>query len=173
MSSGIVRRIDSLGRIVIPKEIRKVIHMKEGDPLDISLSGKRIVLERYTPVYDLGAQSEAFLKVFAKELNLAAAVCSLDTVIYYRGFSLSGNTIISTELQDAIRKQNIYSFQPETPLFLTTSEDLIVNTLCPIGSITDPAGALALIRIRDRDATPEQREAATLIAKVLTELIRL
>lgn len=172
MKSGIVRRIDPLGRIVIPKEIRKILHIKDGDPLEISLSGKNIVLARYSPVPGLKEQSEAFLKVSARELSMAAAICSLDTVVFYRGFSLSGNAILSTELQELIRTQKPYSYQPETSVALTTSGEVTVNGLYPIGSKPDPAGALVLIRIKDRDATLEQKEAAKLFAKVLTELIR-
>lgn len=172
MNSGIVRRIDPLGRIVIPKELRRILPIENGDPFEISLSGKRIVLERYSPVPDLKEQSEVFLKVTAKELNMAAAVCSLDTVVFYRGFSLSGNTMLSAKLQELIRKREVYSYHPKAPVPLTTSENITVNTLYPIGSMNNTAGAFALIRIGDRDAAPGQMEAAGLIAKFLTELIR-
>lgn len=47
MKTGIIRRIDDLGRIVIPKEIRRSLAIKEGDPLEISLENNKICLERY------------------------------------------------------------------------------------------------------------------------------
>lgn len=46
-STGIVRRIDDLGRVVIPKEIRRNLNIKEGDPLELWVDGKNIVLKRY------------------------------------------------------------------------------------------------------------------------------
>lgn len=49
MKSGIVRRIDDLGRIAIPKEIRKSLHIQEGDPIEISVDGGGIHLNKYTP----------------------------------------------------------------------------------------------------------------------------
>lgn len=47
MKTGIIRRIDDLGRIVIPKEIRREMQIKEGDPLEIGLDGDKIYLEKY------------------------------------------------------------------------------------------------------------------------------
>lgn len=47
-SSGVVRRIDDLGRVVIPKEIRRKLHIREGDPLEINLSENGIYIEKYS-----------------------------------------------------------------------------------------------------------------------------
>lgn len=48
-STGIVRKVDELGRIVIPKELRKVMSIKEGDPLEIYTEGENIILKKYAP----------------------------------------------------------------------------------------------------------------------------
>ncbi|MBO5700918.1 MAG: AbrB/MazE/SpoVT family DNA-binding domain-containing protein [Clostridia bacterium] len=52
MKTGIIRRIDDLGRIVIPKETRRMLGIKEGDPLELSLDGNKIVFELYIPTCD-------------------------------------------------------------------------------------------------------------------------
>ena len=49
-STGVVRRIDELGRIVIPKEIRKNMRIKSGDNLEIFLEGDNILLRKYSPI---------------------------------------------------------------------------------------------------------------------------
>ena len=49
-TTGIVRRIDDLGRIVIPKEIRRQLRIKEGDPLEIFLEGNKVCFEKYSPI---------------------------------------------------------------------------------------------------------------------------
>lgn len=49
MKTGFVRRIDDLGRIVIPKEIRHTMNIKEGDALEISLEGNKVCFEKYIP----------------------------------------------------------------------------------------------------------------------------
>lgn len=52
MKTGIIRRIDDLGRIGIPKEIRREMKIKEGDPLEICLDGDKICLEKYIASYE-------------------------------------------------------------------------------------------------------------------------
>ena len=49
-ATGIVRRIDDLGRIVIPKEIRRQLRIKEGDPFEIFLEGNKVCFEKYSPI---------------------------------------------------------------------------------------------------------------------------
>ena len=53
MKTGIIRRIDDLGRIAIPKEIRRILDIDVGDPLELSLDGDKVVFERYLPAIDL------------------------------------------------------------------------------------------------------------------------
>ena len=77
MTSGIIRKVDELGRIVIPKEIRNILHLKEDTPLEISLSGRRIVLDVYSPIPEFKQLSETFVRLMARDLHLPAAICSL------------------------------------------------------------------------------------------------
>ncbi len=48
-STGIIRRIDNLGRLVVPKELRKVMGLKEKDPMEFFVDGNQIILEKYAP----------------------------------------------------------------------------------------------------------------------------
>ena len=52
MKTGIIRRIDDLGRIVIPREIRRKMNINEGDPLEICLDGDKLYLEKYIVSYE-------------------------------------------------------------------------------------------------------------------------
>ena len=61
-ATGIIRRIDDLGRIVIPKELRRAYHISEGDPLELSTNGKYICFSKYSPM-DISTES-----LFAKKL---------------------------------------------------------------------------------------------------------
>ena len=49
-ATGIVRRIDDLGRVVIPKEIRRTLRIKEGDPLEIFVEEDKLIFQRYNPI---------------------------------------------------------------------------------------------------------------------------
>lgn len=48
-ATGIVRRIDDLGRIVIPKELRRTLGINDGDPLEVFVNGKQVVFQKYEP----------------------------------------------------------------------------------------------------------------------------
>ena len=71
-ATGIVRRIDDLGRVVIPKEIRKTMHIKEGDPLEIFVDGKTIMLKKYQPSTEELAEECA--KFVDKVRNIIASI---------------------------------------------------------------------------------------------------
>ena len=63
-ATGIIRRIDDLGRIVIPKEIRKTMHIRESDPLEIFTERDGdIILKKYSPIGELGKQCEAICRI--------------------------------------------------------------------------------------------------------------
>ena len=66
-ATGIVRRIDELGRIVIPKEIRKSLHIREGDPLEIIVGDGEVAFRKYSPLENLAG----FAKEVASELSAA------------------------------------------------------------------------------------------------------
>lgn len=76
-ATGIVRRIDDLGRIVIPKEIRRTLRIREGDPLEIFTDRQgEIILKKYSPIGELGT----FAKEYAESLNKASGhlACIID-----------------------------------------------------------------------------------------------
>ena len=65
-ATGIVRRIDELGRVVIPKEIRRTLRIREGDPLEIFTDREgEVILKKYSPIGELGE----FARQFAESLN--------------------------------------------------------------------------------------------------------
>ena len=63
-STGVVRRIDELGRIVIPKEIRKNLRIKNGDSLEIFLDDEAIILKKYSQIESLEMLAENYVETF-------------------------------------------------------------------------------------------------------------
>ena len=86
-ATGIVRRIDDLGRIVVPKEIRRTLRIREGDPLEIFTSREgEIMLKKYSPVGELGEFARSYAQALAQTTE--ALVCITDPGICDRS---SGN----------------------------------------------------------------------------------
>lgn len=104
-ATGIVRRIDELGRIVVPKEIRRVLRIREGDPLEIFTDKDgEIVLKKYSPIGELSAFAQEYVDAIAASLGCGVCVCDRDQIIAVAGISkkdLLGKSL-HRELEDAI-----------------------------------------------------------------------
>ena len=70
-TTGVVRRIDDLGRIVIPKEIRKNLHIKNGETLEIYLESENIVLKKYSPLGNINN----FYKTYVDSIYECCSYC--------------------------------------------------------------------------------------------------
>ncbi len=87
-ATGIVRRIDDLGRVVIPKEIRRTMRIREGDPLEIFTNRDgEVIFKKYSPIGELGEFAGQYAESLAKTSNLPACVTDRDTVIAVSGAS--------------------------------------------------------------------------------------
>ena len=84
-ATGIVRRIDELGRIVIPKEIRRVLRIREGDPVEIFTDADGVVLKKYARIRELGDYAETYCQALTGALGFSAAVTDTETVQFASG----------------------------------------------------------------------------------------
>ncbi len=87
-ATGVVRRIDDLGRIVIPKEIRKTLRIKEGDPLEIFTDREgQVILKKYSPIGELSEFATEYAETLAKTTGHIACITDKDMVIAVSGGS--------------------------------------------------------------------------------------
>ena len=85
-ATGIVRRIDDLGRVVIPKEIRRTLRIREGDPLEIyTEKDGEVIFKKYSPMGDLADFAGQICDSIGKNTGLIAAICDRDAVIAVAG----------------------------------------------------------------------------------------
>lgn len=106
--SGIIRRFDMLGRIVVPKELRQALRLKEGSPMEISISGERIVMERYQPLLYLEDTCRKHLQVLAGHCSIACAILGTDHVLASRGITLPEEPYLTRKVQMLIEQQTTY-----------------------------------------------------------------
>ena len=87
-ATGIVRRIDDLGRIVIPKEIRKTLKVKEGMPLEIYTDKEGgIILRKFLPFSEMSSLSEEFAQCVAQQMGNAVFVTDREKVVAAAGYT--------------------------------------------------------------------------------------
>ena len=85
-ATGIVRRIDDLGRVVVPKEIRRTLRIREGDPLEIFTDREgEIVLKKYSPIGELPTFSEDYAESLAKSTGYTVCITDKEKVIAVAG----------------------------------------------------------------------------------------
>ena len=100
-ATGIVRRIDDLGRVVVPKEIRRTLRIREGDPLEIFTDKEgEIILKKYSPIGELSAFARQYAESLSHMLGCLAGICDMDQVIERVAICPgSGKSMIGTAIQ--------------------------------------------------------------------------
>ena len=85
-ATGIVRRIDDLGRVVIPKEIRRTLRIKEGTPLEIFTDREgEIILKKYSPIGELSSFAKQYAESLSQTMGCLVCVCDTDQIISASG----------------------------------------------------------------------------------------
>ena len=111
-ATGVVRRIDDLGRVVIPKEIRKTLRIKEGDPLEIFTDREgEIILKKYSPIGELSEFATEYAETLAKTTGHIACITDKDMVIAVSGGSKKEylEQGISPELEQIMDEKENYT----------------------------------------------------------------
>mgnify|MGYP004676288435 FL=1 len=111
-ATGVVRRIDDLGRVVIPKEIRKTLRIKEGEPLEIFTDREgQIILKKYSPIGELSEFAAGYAETLSKTTGHIACITDKDTIIAVSGGSKKEylEQDISKELERLMEDKEIYT----------------------------------------------------------------
>ena len=109
-ATGIVRRIDDLGRVVIPKEIRRTLRLREGTPLEIFTDREgEIILKKYSPMVELAAFATQYADAMAQTTGLLVAITDRDQVIAVAGGSKKEmlQKPVSRQLEQAVTERSV------------------------------------------------------------------
>ena len=111
-ATGVVRRIDDLGRVVIPKEIRKTLRIKEGDPLEIFTDREgQVILKKYSPIGELSEFAAGYAETLSKTTGHIACITDKDTIIAVSGGSKKEflEQDVSKELEQLMEDKEVYT----------------------------------------------------------------
>ena len=113
-ATGIVRRIDDLGRVVIPKEIRRTMRIREGDPLEIYTDRDgEVIFKKYSPIGELTAFATQYAETLHKTGGLTVAVTDRDAVIAVSGLPKKEylEKRLTPEIEAVMEARSIYSYR--------------------------------------------------------------
>ena len=171
-ATGIIRRVDDLGRIVIPKEIRKTLRIKEGEPLEIFTDREgQVILKKYSPIGELSEFATGYAETLSKTTGHIACITDKDTVIAVSGGSkkeyLEQN--VSDELEQLMEDKEIYTSNENSsdvsmPITKNDNRDRKYNAqvVYPIISNGDTIGTVILL---SKEANTKMNEVETKIAQ--------
>ena len=178
-ATGIVRRIDDLGRVVIPKEIRRTLRIREGDPLEIFVDRDgEVILKKYSPIGELGDFAKEFAESLAESSGHVALITDRDTVIAVSGAPRKeyADKPVGPLLEQCMEsRRTMLETAPGPRELLRGAEETIASFVAaPIVAGGDPIGAVVLLtkengKVMGETETKMAETAAGFLAKQMEQ----
>ena len=152
-ATGVVRRIDDLGRVVIPKEIRRTMRIREGEPLEIFVDRDgEVILKKYSPIGELGEFGQEYVDSLAEVTGHIACILDKDAVVAVSGAKKSKyiDKPISDLGREVVTEQKTQTINQETEkifcegIYDEENNKLTAQVLVPITVAEEAIGAVVL-----------------------------
>ena len=172
-ATGIVRRIDDLGRVVVPKEIRRTLRLREGTPLEIFTDREgEIILKKYSPMMELNAFAGQYADAMAQSTGLLVCITDRDQVVAAAGGAKKDffQKPISRALEHVIQERTVIQAGKEDRNFTPVTDDdgdsITAQVITPIICEGDAIGSVMLYarEAKTKMGETEQKLAATAAA---------
>lgn len=177
-ATGIVRRIDELGRVVIPKEIRKTLRIKEGDPLEIYTEREELLLKKYSPIANFDDEAETVASSLGEITDRICLITDGDQVVCCSSSRCKDSVgkHLSEELLKILKdRKSVLSNTQDggkfIPIFVGDDTQTPCQVIVPVIANGDAIGTVILFG--KKDSTPmsaEEVKLASLGAVMLGKL---
>ena len=150
-ATGIVRRIDDLGRVVIPKEIRRTLRIREGDPLEIFTDREgEIILKKYSPIGELGTLAKLYAESLSQTLGCTVCVTDTDQIVAVSGSGKKElqDQFIGKEFEETLKESDQVLASMGDPSYVKVTPDMKEyqsEAVCPIICEGDVIGSVVLL----------------------------
>ncbi len=166
-ATGIVRRIDDLGRVVIPKEIRRTMRIREGDPLEIFTDREgEVIFKKYSPIGEMAQFAAQYAETLHKTCGMAVAICDRDAIIACAGVPKKEliDHKLTAEAEAIVETRQLYTGDRGNPVTITDGAPYAVSCMMPIITEGDITGCVVSL------ASPDGR--STLNHELETKLVQ-
>ena len=170
-ATGIVRRIDDLGRIVIPKEIRRTLRIREGDPLEIFVDRDgEVILKKYSPIGELSSFAKEYAQSLYDAIGHVVCVADRDSIIAVSGYAKKDllnrgiGKMVDQAMEDrrtVVHLQTIVSDNKNGVVKTTGTEEPMVFAgaiIAPIVAQGDPIGSVLILSKSEDDTLGEMEQ---------------
>lgn len=165
-ATGIVRRIDDLGRVVIPKEIRRTLRIREGDALEIFTDSQGgVIFKKYSPVGELSTFASQYAEVLNRAAGLPMLICDRDHIVAAAGVSRKEylERRVSPELEECMQSRRPFVEASGERLQPVEGVERLASVAYPILAASDVTGAVVLL---EDDTLGEPNETRTKLVQV-------
>jgi AbrB family transcriptional regulator (stage V sporulation protein T) len=146
-ATGIVRRIDDLGRVVIPKEIRRTMRIREGDPLEIYTDREgEVIFKKYSPIGEMNSFAAQYAETLYKTCEMAVVICDRDSIIAAAGVPKRDflEKPINPEAEVLMEHRNLYQrTDAAPPIMIVEGKEWYVSCAMPMITDGDIVGCVA------------------------------
>ncbi len=170
-ATGVVRRIDDLGRVVIPKEIRRTLRIKEGDPLEIFTDREgQVILKKYSPIGELSEFAVGYAETLSKTTGHIACITDKDSIIAVSGGAKKEflEKDVSEELEQLMDDKEVYTSKENSDISIPITKDESQErkhnsqVVYPIISNGDTIGTVILL---SKEASTKMNETEKKVAQ--------
>ena len=150
-ATGIVRRIDDLGRVVIPKEIRRTLRIREGDPLEIFTDREgEVIFKKYSPIGELSEFASVYAETLSKTSGFPVCITDKDSIIAVSGAPKKelSEKRISGELEKIMDEKTMFVMKPDSSQKTALVEGVSkyqAGVVAPIISEGDIIGTVVMV----------------------------
>lgn len=176
-ATGIVRRIDDLGRVVIPKEIRRTMRIREGDPLEIYTENDgEVIFKKYSPIGELSSFATQYTEVLSKSCGKPVIITDRDSIVASYGIPKKDviDHRITDEIESFLEQRKIFTYDGAHKILAVNSIDRAVSVAAPVIASGDLSGAVIML-LEENATKPTESEiqlinvAAMFLAKQMEE----
>ena len=170
-TTGIIRRIDELGRIVIPKEIRKKLRIDNGESMEILIEDDNIILKKYSPVESLHDVVSKYTEIFSQVIK-----CNIIVVDRKKVIGVSGNikkqyqdkNITDFTLHSIDRRDNFVERQKNEFSFVENQTESGYYSFSSIVNNGDAIGAVIVLSL-DYQLSESDEKMAIILSRILSK----
>ena len=176
-ATGIVRRIDDLGRVVIPKEIRRTLRIREGDALEIFTDSQGgVIFKKYSPVGELSAFAGQYAEVLNRTAALPILICDRDHIVATAGVPKKEylERRVTPEAEECMQSRRSFIASESENIRPVEGIDRTALIITPILASSDVTGAVILLKENGQDTVDEtkiklRQVAASFLGKQMEE----
>lgn len=158
-ATGIVRRIDDLGRVVIPKEIRKTLHLRDGDALEIFTdTDGEVIFKKYSPIGELSAFAAQYAEAINKHVALPIVISDNDRIVASSGVPKRevSEKPISHDVEELLEQRRTFTYENDGEIVCPIEgSERRANIVCPIIAAGDAVGSVIVL---DNGKKPNETE---------------